>query len=109
MSIPMAELVTDALATAKASFPASPKVVDLRTRLGTDWVGDDAVWVWAIIDNATPKSKLHHANFRPIAELLEAAIKSAVREGTQPQVDPMVYVRFRLKSEQDEIDRAGAA
>ena len=109
MATPMEDLVNGALGTAKAAFPASPKVVDFRIRLGTDWVGDDAVFVWVILDDRTPKSKLHHANFKPIGEQVRVAVTKAIREGTEARVDPMAYVYFRLKSEQDGIDRAGAA
>jgi len=105
----MDDLLKRTLETAKAEFPPAPKVVDLRYRVGTDATGDGAVWVWVVLDDATPTAQLRHARFQPIADQIRAAIKKALREGAQFSLDLIPYVRFRLKSEQDEVDRAGAA
>ena len=109
MPITMDELVKSALDTARRSFPASPRVVDVKHQLGTDATGDNAVRVWVVLDDATPKAQLRHTNFQPIADQIRGAIRKALLEGTQFQLELLPYVYFRLKSEQDEIDAAGAA
>src|SRR5438552_15823840 len=103
----MDELVKVALDTARPSFPATPRVVDVKHQVGTDATGDNAVRIWVILDDATPEAQLRHANFQPIADQIRGAIRKALREG--PQFDLVPYVYFRLKSEQDEIDSVGAA
>lgn len=104
----MEEIVKLALDTARGKFPPKPRVVELRHRIGQDATGESAVWVWVVLADDTPKT-MPHSSFAPIAEQIRAAIAEALKSGTQFQIDLVPYVRFRLKSEQEEIDRVGAA
>src|SRR4051812_12618511 len=83
--IQLDDLVKAALGTAKKDFPASPRVVDFRYQVGTDATGENAVWVWVVLDDATPKAALRHASFEPIAEQIRTGIRKALRESAQFQ------------------------
>lgn len=104
----MDEIIQFALEQARVHFPPKPRVVGFRHRLGRDATGEPAVWVWVILANDTPNS-LPHSSLAPLAEQIRSAIQGALKHGTQFQIEVVPYVRFRLKSEQDEIDKVGAA
>lgn len=103
------DLVKVALRKARKRFPPAPRVVGTPYRLGVDSTGHDAIWVWVVLDDATPKEQLRHASLEPIAEAVRAAIREPLRGVAPIQPELIPYVRFRLKSEQDEADREAGA
>ena len=104
MPLTIDELVRTALATARKKFPRY--VVDFRTLLGVDSTGDNAVWIWVILDDSTPEARRRHASLEPIAVQIRSAIQQTLGDASEFKLDVVPYVRFRLKSEQDEVDRA---
>ena len=80
-------------------FPAKPEVVDVRFEVGLDSTGDEAVFVWIILSDKTPKRDFA----RDRLSVLEGAVRSAL---TEKQVYAWPYVRFRTESEQRDIDVA---
>ncbi|MBX3469762.1 MAG: hypothetical protein KF878_23050 [Planctomycetes bacterium] len=87
--------VRTALARAKKRLPRH--VVALRHRLDTDSSGQDAVYVWIIIDDGAPEEVWAYEATSPLGDVVEQALSAA-------GVDLWPYVLFRAKSEQDEFD-----
>jgi hypothetical protein len=66
-----------------------------QVETGGDWTGQDAVWVWAILDDADlpidDMAATHEERFT-----IRKAVRQAVRDVAG---DQQVYVRFRTTSE----------
>jgi len=60
---------------------------------GTDATGDDAVWVWAILEDDT----FDQLSGDALARLRESIRNAVSRAAERPE--PWVYVRFRTLSE----------
>ncbi len=72
-----------------AANPGSPaKVVGFTFTVGEDHHGDPAVYVTALLDDATTDEEWTSDNFDPIADRVRAAVAD---EG----VDRFVYMRYR--------------
>ena len=69
-----------------------PLVADWKVKTGEDSLDYPAIWVWVILET-----------FQEFAQ--RDAIRQQVREQiTQAGDDRWVYVRFRTKAEQDDLD-----
>jgi hypothetical protein len=79
--------------------------VDLRYRIGHDWSGDPAVFIWVVIDDETPRSKRHHVDLQPIRQKLRDAIFEAFKKEPDSEVELWPFIAFRLESEQEFVDR----
>jgi hypothetical protein len=68
-------------------------VRDWKVESGSDWSGDDAVWVWDIVDD----DQLDHLSQDERADLRDR-ITNALKPN-QYDSTPLVYIRFRAASE----------
>ena len=74
------------------SLPASPRVVRIECHPGFDYGGDPAVYIWVLMDDATPEAEQTLKKVRPI----EHAIRARLEEAGETR---WPYVRFRTESE----------
>jgi hypothetical protein len=90
-----------ALAEAAKQFAATtPKVVGLYRKLGTDADGRDAVMIWVLLANDTPREQLVPERFKPIADAIHEAVWKKLDERG---LDLRPYVYFRLQSEHERL------
>jgi hypothetical protein len=68
-------------------------VADWEVDTGTDSLGEDAVWVWAIVDDTVLESLTQDDRARLRVKVREAMNRAADRS------DPVVYTYFRGTSE----------
>ena len=73
-----------------------PKIVRIEYSLGKDATEKDAVWVWLVLDDATPENQWEYEVVGRLAD----AVRQKLREGG---VTALIYVRFRSASEQEEL------
>lgn len=76
----------------KALSQASPRIESFQFSLGQDHLGEEAIFVYVILEN--PKKASYSWNdLQPIHEAITVALR---------EMDPFIwpYVRFRLASEQ---------
>ena len=97
----MKQFVKLALDAARGRFPERPPVHGLIFEIGVDSTGDDAVWIWAILDDSVKKADLDYEKLEPVADIIRMAIRG---EFTDQALDLIPYVSFRTKSEQQEIE-----
>ncbi|MBI3844721.1 MAG: hypothetical protein HY292_08800 [Planctomycetes bacterium] len=97
MKVDVDKVLKRTLNLKRLKLPKTPPIVELRYEVGVDWSGDDAVWIWTIVDDSTLKKNWTYAKLKPVY----ARIREAVRE-TGLEIIPYLYVRS--KSGQDAID-----
>ncbi|MBI1849459.1 MAG: hypothetical protein HYR85_03840 [Planctomycetes bacterium] len=81
----------------KLRLPKPNRVVDIRFKRDQEWTGEDAVWIWVILDDRTPEKERAYVKLMPIFDAIEKAV-SASGLGLWP------HVRVRMRSEQADID-----
>ena len=79
----------------------SKTVAETRFELGEDPWGEKYVYVWVILRDGLPEKAWEQKALRPLREGIQDSIRAALR---RVGVDRDVYVAFREKSEQDELD-----
>ncbi|MBI1849464.1 MAG: hypothetical protein HYR85_03865 [Planctomycetes bacterium] len=97
MKVDVDKVLKRTLNLKRLKLPKTPPIVELRYEVGVDWSGDDAVWIWTIVDDSTPKKDWTFAKLTPVYEKIREAVR-----GTGLEIIP--YVRVRSRSGQDAID-----
>ncbi len=82
------EQVKAALTGLQKSLPAP--VRDWQIEEGTDHMGQEAVWVWAVLDDADLTQQVRQGVWHAVWDTVT---------GLGLAADPWVYVRFRSTSE----------
>jgi len=77
------------------------ELVEIRFETGLDNTRDPAIWIWAILADATASDDVFPEITNKTRRLLESASRSVAP-------DRWPYVRFRIVSEQNEIMEANA-
>ncbi|MCB9766723.1 MAG: hypothetical protein H6752_00900 [Candidatus Omnitrophica bacterium] len=91
--------IDDLFAPRKLKLPRH--VVGIRTRDEFDSEGDPALGVWVILSDTSTEDQRHPKEL--------AKITSKIRSVAEEHAEiPPPFVRFRLKSEQDQLDEARA-
>ena len=80
-------------------LPEPPRVVRIAYRLRQDWTEHDAVYVWLMLADDTPRK---HWAIKGYTGPIMERVCAALREGG---VDRLCYVSFRSDHEQDEAAR----
>lgn len=80
----------------RKKFPKSPRVVGFAVEDGTDWMGEPALYIWVLLDSATPESELDWEKLRPIDWAIHEDIF-----GRKDQRYP--YVMYRTEAEHAEL------
>ncbi|MBX3183267.1 MAG: hypothetical protein KIT72_04130 [Polyangiaceae bacterium] len=88
--------VREQLARHRDELPVPAAVVDWVVEVGRDATGDDAVWVWAILQD-----DLFDQAVQRRLELRDQ-IREVVSHAAAP-AEVQVYIRFRSESEQREL------
>jgi hypothetical protein len=91
------QMLTKILSLESLRLPKTPRVVEIRHKLGRDWSGDEAVWIWLILDDETRAKDWDFRRLKPLIERVEEAV-------ARSPLEVWPYVAVRSKSEQDEMD-----
>src|SRR2546430_4500879 len=81
----------------KLRLPAKPKVIDLKVSPYTDHHGDDALWIYVILDDATTRAERTGANLREINRAIRDALIAA-------EIDLFPYTRTVTPSDLKEAE-----
>ena len=79
-----------------------PFVVDEVIKLDTDTAGEEAFWIWIIVEDAAAKREGFFSETRDLTRRIREQFHNAGE-------DRWAYVRYRTRSEQDEIEHAWAS
>lgn len=97
MKVDVDKVLKRTLNLKRLKLPKTPPIVELRYEVGVDWSGDDAVWIWTIVDDATPRGEWTYVKLKPVYERIREAVRST-------GLEILPYVRVRTRAEQAAMD-----